>query len=76
MATFKAVNYGPLGYIHNGKIDYQRTPELRKHTTSTPLVVEFDRVAESRHVYNYANASDPAGKALVDAGYDGIVERA
>lgn len=34
VATFKAVNYGPLGYIHNGKIDYQRTPE-RKHTTST-----------------------------------------
>ena len=26
VATFKSVNYGPLGYIHNGKIDYQRTP--------------------------------------------------
>lgn len=22
VATFKSVNYGPLGYIHNGKIDY------------------------------------------------------
>ena len=33
VATFKSVNYGPLGYIHNGKIDYQRpgisTPAIR-----------------------------------------------
>ncbi|MGK4733928.1 asparaginase domain-containing protein, partial [Salmonella enterica] len=27
VATFKEVIYGPLCYIHNGKIDYQRTPE-------------------------------------------------
>lgn len=24
--TFASPNFGPLGYIHNGKIDYQRTP--------------------------------------------------
>ena len=33
VATFKSVNYGPLGYIHNGKIDYQRTPHV-----STPAI--------------------------------------
>ncbi|STJ78833.1 L-asparaginase 2 [Escherichia coli] len=38
VATFKSVNYGPLGYIHNGKIDYQRTP-ARKHTSDTPFDV-------------------------------------
>lgn len=29
--TFQSPNFGPLGYIHNGKVDYQRSP-LRKHT--------------------------------------------
>ncbi|EFT8847310.1 L-asparaginase 2 [Salmonella enterica] len=69
VATFKAVNYGPLGYIHNGKIDYQRTPE-RKHTTSTPFDVSKLTALPKD---NYANASDLPAKALVDAGYDGIV---
>lgn len=73
VATFKAVNYGPLGYIHNGKIDYQRTPE-RKHTTSTPFdVSKLTALPKVGIVYNYANASDLPAKALVDAGYDGIV---
>ncbi|MGQ7110966.1 asparaginase domain-containing protein, partial [Escherichia sp. TWPC-MK] len=38
VATFKSVNYGPLGYIHNGKIDYQRTP-ARKHTSANDAII-------------------------------------
>lgn len=73
VATFKSVNYGPLGYIHNGKIDYQRTP-ARKHTTSTPFdVSKLTELPKVGIVYNYANASDLPAKALVDAGYAGIV---
>lgn len=73
VATFKAVNYGPLGYIHNGKIDYQRTP-ARKHTTSTPFdVSKLTELPKVGIIYNYANASDLPAKALVDAGYAGIV---
>ena len=73
VATFKSVNYGPLGYIHNGKIDYQRTP-ARKHTSDTPFdVSKLNELPKVGIVYNYANASDLPAKALVDAGYDGIV---
>lgn len=73
VATFKSVNYGPLGYIHNGKIDYQRTP-ARKHTTSTPFdVSKLTELPKVGIVFNYANASDLPAKALVDAGYAGIV---
>lgn len=73
VATFKSVNFGPLGYIHNGKIDYQRTP-ARKHTTSTPFDVStLNELPKVGIIYNYANASDLPAKALVDAGFEGIV---
>ena len=73
VATFKSVNYGPLGYLHNGKIDYQRTP-ARKHTSDTPFdISKLNELPKVGIVYNYANASDLPAKALVDAGYDGIV---
>lgn len=73
VATFKSANFGPLGYIHNGKIDYQRTP-VRKHTTSTPFDVStLSELPKVGIIYNYANASDLPAKALVDAGYEGIV---
>lgn len=71
--TFKSVNYGPLGYIHNGKIDYQRTP-ARKHTTQTPFdVSKLTSLPKVGIVYNYANASALPVEALVKDGYLGIV---
>ncbi|AKH88738.1 L-asparaginase 2 [Edwardsiella tarda] len=71
--TFKSVNYGPLGYIHNGKIDYQRAPE-RKHTTQTPFdVSKLTSLPKVGIVYNYANASALPVEALVKDGYQGIV---
>ncbi|WP_416041980.1 L-asparaginase 2 [Edwardsiella ictaluri] len=71
--TFKSVNYGPLGYIHNGKIDYQRTP-ARKHTTQTPFdVSKLTSLPKVGIVYNYANASALPVEALVKDGYQGIV---
>lgn len=71
--TFKGVNFGPLGYIHNGKIDYQRAP-ARKHTTQTPFdVSKLTELPKVGIVYNYANASDLPVKALLEDGYQGIV---
>lgn len=73
VATFKSGNFGPLGYIHNGKIDYQRAPG-RKHTTATPFNVnDLNKLPEVGIIYNYANASDLPVRALVKAGYQGIV---
>ncbi|MER1975869.1 L-asparaginase 2 [Pseudocitrobacter faecalis] len=73
VATFRSVNFGPLGYIHNGKVDYQRTP-ARKHTAATPFdVSNLSELPKVGIVYNYANASDLPAKALIEAGYQGIV---
>ena len=37
--TFHSPNYGTLGYIHNSKVDYERSPES-KHTVNTPFNVD------------------------------------
>lgn len=71
--TFQAVNFGPLGYIHNGKVDYQRI-STRPHTTRTPFdVSKLSSLPKVGIVYNYANASDLPAKAFIKAGYQGIV---
>lgn len=71
--TFASPNFGPLGYLHNGKIDYQRSP-ARQHTSKTPFdVSKLDKLPQVGIVYSYANASDLPAKALVDAKFDGIV---
>lgn len=71
--TFQSPNFGPLGYIHNGKIDYQRSPQ-RKHTRDTPFdVSKLNELPKVGIVYNYANASDAPAKALIAEGYQGIV---
>lgn len=44
--TFASPNFGPLGYIHNGKIDYQRSP-ARQHTSKTPFdVSKLDKLPQ------------------------------
>ncbi|MCW8328985.1 L-asparaginase 2 [Photobacterium sp. SDRW27] len=71
--TFQSPNFGTLGYIHNGDVTYQRSPE-RKHTTDTVFdVSKLKELPKVGIVYNYANASDLPVKAFIDAKYDGIV---
>ncbi|CAI1001784.1 L-asparaginase 2 precursor [Serratia rubidaea] len=71
--TFQSPNYGPLGSIHNGKVDYQRMPQ-RKHTRATPFdVSKLDALPKVGIVYSYASASDAPAKALIEDGYQGIV---
>ncbi|MBW7982390.1 L-asparaginase 2 [Enterobacillus tribolii] len=71
--TFQSPNYGALGYVHNSKIDYQRRPG-RRHTSETPFNVNnLNALPKVGIVYNYANASELPAKALIDAGYQGIV---
>lgn len=71
--TFAAPNFGPLGYIHNGKVDYQRSPQRLHTSQSTFDVAGLKQLPQVGIVYNYANASDLPAKAFVDAGYQGIV---
>lgn len=71
--TFQSVNYGALGYIHNGKVDYQRTP-ARKHTKQSSFdVSSLASLPKVDIVYSYANASSAPIKALIAEGTQGIV---
>ena len=71
--TFQSPNFGPLGYIHNSDVKYQRSP-ARQHTSNTVFdVSKLTELPKVGIVYNYASASDLPVKAYVDAKYDGIV---
>jgi L-asparaginase len=71
--TFVAPNFGPLGYVYNGKVTYQRKPE-RAHTAKSEFdVSRLDKLPTVGIIYNYANASEIPVQALVDAKYQGIV---
>jgi L-asparaginase len=71
--TFVSPNFGALGYVHNGKVSYQRSPE-RAHTTQSEFdVSKLDKLPRVGIIYNYANASEIPVQALVDAKFDGIV---
>lgn len=71
--TFSSPNFGALGYIHNSKVDYERAPES-KHTVNTPFNVdELTELPKVGIVYAYSNMPTEPLKALLDAGYKGIV---
>ncbi|OOF58815.1 L-asparaginase 2 [Rodentibacter genomosp. 2] len=71
--TFHSPNFGALGYIHNSKVDYERSPES-KHTVNTPFSVEnLETLPKVGIVYAYSNTPIEPLNALLDAGYQGIV---
>ena len=73
-ADLRLPNFGPPGYIHNGKIDHQRSP-ARQHTSKTLSdVSKLDKLLQVGIVYSHANATDLPARAIpVDAKFDGIV---
>ncbi|EFL79574.1 L-asparaginase 2 [Actinobacillus pleuropneumoniae] len=71
--TFSSPNFGTLGYIHNSKVDYERAPES-KHTLNTPFTVDkLNELPKVGIIYAYSNMPTEPLKALLDAGYQGIV---
>ncbi|AKJ42621.1 L-asparaginase 2 [Pragia fontium] len=71
--TFQNVNYGALGYIHNGKVDYQRMP-TRLHAPNNVFdISKVTSLPKVDIVYSYANASAAPVKALISEGAKGIV---
>ena len=71
--TFKGAVYGPLAYIHNGKVFFSRTP-TNKHTTQSVFNVDnLKSVPKVGIVYSYSNVSELPMKAFIDAKFDGIV---
>ena len=73
VATFKAANSGPLGYVYNGEARYFTKSEY-KHTTESEFdVTNLDKLPRVGIVYGYANCSPLPFQAFVDAKFDGIV---
>ncbi|MGY0219536.1 type II asparaginase [Endozoicomonadaceae bacterium StTr2] len=71
--TFCSPNFGVLGHVHNGKVDYQRSPQ-RKHTTFSKFdLKDIDHLPRVGIVYAHASGSSDVVDALVDAEFDGIV---
>lgn len=73
VATFKAANYGKLGYVYNGQAYFSRTPG-QCHTANSEFSVDgLDKLPQVGIAYGYANCSPLPMQAFVDNGFDGIV---
>ena len=73
VATFKAANAGPLGYVYNGEAHYFTTTQF-KHTTESEFdVTGLQKLPQVGIAYGYANCSPLPFQAFVDANFDGIV---
>ncbi len=73
VSTFRGVNFGMLGYMHNGKPYFNSMPEL-KHTYQSEFNVDnLKELPKVGIVYGYANASELPMKAFMKAKFDGIV---
>lgn len=71
--TFQGANFGKLGYIHNGKVFFNRIPE-NKHTYQSIFDVDnLKALPKVGIVYSYSNVSELPMKAFIDAKFDGII---
>lgn len=70
--AFDAVNAGPQGFIHDGKVTFYKPAEPRA-TKAAFDVSKLDKLPLVGIVYNYANASAAPVKALREEGAKGIV---
>ncbi|MCC8365961.1 L-asparaginase 2 [Xenorhabdus sp. PB61.4] len=70
--AFQAVNAGPQGFIHNGKVNYYSAAPVKadKAVFDVSKLTELPKVGI---VYNYSNASDLPVKAFVENDYKGII---
>lgn len=73
LSAFEGGNSDSVGYVFGNNVYYQRDVTSR-HTVNSEFSVEgMDRLPEVGIVYGYAGCSPLPFKALVDAGFDGIV---
>ena len=71
--TFQPANFGTLGYIFNSEVHFGAVP-AQKHTVDTPFdVTGMTELPKVGIVYNSSNVPAEPVKALVAAGYEGLV---
>ncbi len=71
--AFKSPNFGPLGRVHDGRVEYQGTRQTIHTSKSIFDVSKLKSLPKVAIVYNYADASPLAAKAFIGDGYQGIV---
>ncbi|WP_069659021.1 type II asparaginase [Arcticibacter eurypsychrophilus] len=73
LEAFGSSNFGPVGFIFNGKPDYYYS-STRKHTLRSEFSNErFTKLPKVDIVYGYANMTATAIDAFVSSGSKGIV---
>lgn len=71
--TFNCPNYGPLGYMYNGKPIFTRI-SLKKHTVKSEFSVDnLSVLPRVEIVYGYSNVTPLFVEAAVNAGVKGII---
>jgi len=71
--TFQSPNCGPLGYVFNSKVFFNRI-SVKKHTTSTEFSVDnLNKLPKVGIIYSYSNVEPEAVNALIASGYKGII---
>ena len=71
--TFQSPNCGPLGYVFNSKVFFNRV-SVKKHTTNSEFSVDnLNKLPKVGIIYSYSNVEPEAVNALIASGYKGIV---
>lgn len=71
--TFQAPNSGPLAYVNNGKVFYDRIP-LKLHTRHTVFNVDnLDKLPKVGIIYSYSNVEAEPLTAMINSDYQGII---
>lgn len=73
VSTFQCPNFGPLGYMHNGKPTFRRTTTARNTTSSEFDVTKLNQLPKVDIAYGYSNQNSVVIDALVNDGAKGIV---
>lgn len=73
VATFVCPNWGPLGYMHNGKATFRREA-TGMHTYKSEFdIMRLNKLPKVDIIYSYANVNSVIVDALVKDGVKGII---
>lgn len=71
--AFQAPDSGPLGYVFDGKVNYNQTSD-KLHTTRSVFSVDgITSLPKIGIIYSYSNVEPEAIDALINSGYKGII---
>lgn len=70
--AFKAPDFGPLGYVRNGKPHFYRSPK-RKHTAMSEFDLNWEGLPRVAILYSYAGVEPDTLEGVIASGYRGVV---